>query len=176
MYGRVAYPCRSPRSLDNLINLVSPSLPAFFAAATKFLLCVPSILAPLRFARLFTPFLPLSLSPFYFRSTTTVSFFPRRLFVPRITGSMDPSPEGIVIESVDGDGGTRIAIQAGVTIPNSFDIGRVRLPRNDERATMAMRLRFFVARSLGSPDALFRTVRTDRLIDVPIYRPNEVTE
>lgn len=60
MYGRVAYPCRSPRFLDNLINLVSSSLPTFFAAATKFLLCVPSILAPLRFARLFTPSLSLS--------------------------------------------------------------------------------------------------------------------
>lgn len=107
--------------LDNLINLVSPSLPTFFAPATKFLLCPVN------------PRSPMLCSPFYLPPSLTLSFSlsvffsldNRRLFVPRITGSMDPSSRRDRYRvSVDGDGGTRIAIQAGVTIPNSFDIGR----------------------------------------------------
>ena len=111
--------------LDNLINLVSPSLPTFFAPATKFLLCPVNP----RSSMLCSPFylppsLPLSLSLSHSLSVF-FSLDNRRLFVPRITGSMDPSSRRDRYRvSVDGDGGTRIAIQAGVTIPNSFDIGR----------------------------------------------------
>lgn len=109
--------------LDNLINLVSPSLPTFFAPATKFLLCPVNPRSPALLA-----FLPPSLSPSLTLSFSLSVFFSldnRRLFVPRITGSMDPSSRRDRYRvSVDGDGGTRIAIQAGVTIPNSFDIGR----------------------------------------------------
>lgn len=73
--------------LDNLINLVSPSLPTFFAPATKFLLCPVN------------PRSPMLCSPFYLPPSLTLSFSlsvffsldNRRLFVPRITGSMDPS-------------------------------------------------------------------------------------
>lgn len=108
--------------LDNLINLVSPSLPTFFAPATKFLLCPVNPRSPMLCSPFYLPpslplSLSLSLSPFSFRSTTAAYLY---------HGSRDRwirPPEGIVI-SVDGDGGTRIAIQAGVTIPNSFDIGR----------------------------------------------------
>lgn len=88
--------------LDNLINLVSPSLPTFFAPATKFLLCPVN------------PRSPMLCSPFYLPPSLTLSFSlsvffsldNRRLFVPRITGSMDPSSRRDRYRvSVDGDGG-----------------------------------------------------------------------
>lgn len=106
--------------LDNLINLVSPSLPTFFAPATKFLLCPVN------------PRSPMLCSPFYLPPSLTLSFSlsvffsldNRRLFVSR--DRWIRPPEGIVIESpwTGTEGFPRIAIQAGVTIPNSFDIGR----------------------------------------------------
>lgn len=104
--------------LDNLINLVSPSLPTFFAPATKFLLCPVNPRSPALLA-----FLPPSLSHSLFLSLRFL--FARQPPLICITGSMDPSSRRDRYRvSVDGDGGTRIAIQAGVTIPNSFDIGR----------------------------------------------------
>lgn len=84
MYGRSR--ClslhSSPRSLDNLINLVSLSLPTFFArhqvssVSRQSLLSLSLSLPSLCFARLFTPSLPPSLLPldlFSFRSTTSSS-------------------------------------------------------------------------------------------------------
>lgn len=158
MYGRSR--ClslhSSPRSLDNLINLVSLSLPTFFArhqvssVSRQSLLSLSLSLPSLCFARLFTPSLPPSLPP----SSLSICFLFARQLLPRpllspplicttdhgINGSI-PSPEerDRYRVSVRGrrrawrDGRARITIQAGVTIPNSFDIGRVRLPRNDER-------------------------------------------
>lgn len=108
--------------LDNLINLVSPSLPTFFAPATKFLLCPVNPRSPALLA-----FLPPSLSHSLFLSLRFL--FARQ---PPLICTTDHGIDGSVLQkgslssllSVDGDGGTRIAIQAGVTIPNSFDIGR----------------------------------------------------
>lgn len=82
--------------LDNLINLVSPSLPTFFAPATKFLLCPVNPRSPMLCSPFYLPPslpLSLSLSPFSFRSTTAAYLY---------HGSRDRwirPPEGIVIES-----------------------------------------------------------------------------
>ena len=84
--------------LDNLINLVSPSLPTFFAPATKFLLCPVNPRSPMLCSPFYLPpslplSLSLSLSPFSFRSTTAAYLY---------HGSRDRwirPPEGIVIES-----------------------------------------------------------------------------
>lgn len=152
MYGRSR--ClslhSSPRSLDNLINLVSLSLPTFFARHQVSSVSRQSLLS----LSLFPPcallaFLPL---PFLPPSSLSICFLFARQLLPRpllspplicttdhgINGSI-PSPEerDRYRVSVRGrrrawrDGRARITIQAGVTIPNSFDIGRV--PRNDER-------------------------------------------
>lgn len=87
--------------------------------------------------------LSLSLSPFSFRSTTAAYLY---------HGSRDRwirPPEGIVIESPwTGTEGrvSRFRLAWPFQI-HSTSVG-LRLPRNDERGTMVMRLRFFVARSL----------------------------
>lgn len=85
--------------LDNLINLVSPSLPTFFAPATKFLLCPVNPRSPALLA-----FLPPSLSHSLFLSLRFL--FARQPPLICITGSMDPSSRRDRYRvSVDGDGG-----------------------------------------------------------------------
>lgn len=74
--------------LDNLINLVSPSLPTFFAPATKFLLCPVN------------PRSPMLCSPFYLPPSLPLSLSLRFLFArqPPLICTTDHGIDGSVLQ------------------------------------------------------------------------------